>query len=154
MPPGIVPHCYDAARDRSTNAFHLLLEDLGETHALVTEWPLPPTLEQCERIVDLYARLHAAWWDDPRLGVEVGRFMDDAAIAEWREAYAKRFATFADRLGDRLPPGRRRVYERVLAFWSGLLHAIVPAVISRSSTATPTCGTRCILWMAPLTPRA
>ena len=121
MPPRIVPHCYDAARDRTTNAFHLLLEDLGETHVLVTEWPLPPTLEQCERIMDLYAQLHAAWWDDPRLGVEVGRFMDDAAIAEWREAYAKRFAAFADRLGDRLPLERRRVYERVLASWSGLL---------------------------------
>lgn len=46
--------------------------------------------------------------------------MDDAAIAEWREGYAKRFAAFADRLGDRLPPERRRVYERVLTSWSGV----------------------------------
>jgi hypothetical protein len=39
MRPGIVPHCYDAARDQTTSTFHLLLEDLAETHVVVTEWP-------------------------------------------------------------------------------------------------------------------
>lgn len=37
MQPGIVPRCYDAARDPGTSAFHLLLEDLAETHFVVTE---------------------------------------------------------------------------------------------------------------------
>ena len=78
-------------------------------------------MEQCEQIVDIYARFHAAWWDDPRLGVEVGAFMDEAAIAQWLENYQQRFAAFADRLGDRLPPERRRIYERVLASWPRLL---------------------------------
>ena len=121
MPPGIVPRCYDAFRDPAASTFHLLLEDLSETHFIVTEWPLPPTMEQCEQIVDVYARFHAAWWDDPRLGVEVGAFMDEAAIVQWLESYQQRFAAFADRLGDRLPPERRRIYERVLASWPRLL---------------------------------
>jgi len=112
--PGIVPHCYDAARDQAASAFHLLLEDLAETHYVVTEWPLPPTTEQCERIIDTYARFHAGWWNDPRLGVEVGTFMDDAALARWFENYERRFAAFVDRLGDRLPVARRRVYERAI----------------------------------------
>ena len=115
VPPGIVPRCYDAAREPATNAFHLLLEDLTETHVVVREWPLPPTLDQCELIIDAYARFHAAWWGDPRLGVEVGAFLDEAALGRRLEMYRERFAVFADDLGDRLPPARRRVYERVFA---------------------------------------
>jgi hypothetical protein len=68
MPDGIAIQCYSAAHDPATGAFHVLLEDLGETHVAVTEWPLPPSTEQCERIMDLYARFHAFWWDDPRPG--------------------------------------------------------------------------------------
>jgi thiamine kinase-like enzyme len=114
MCPGIVPHCYDAARDQTANTFHLLLEDLAETHVVVTEWPLPPTTEQCQRIIETYARFHAAWWNDPRLGVEVGTFMDKAALRGWLQNYERRFAAFVDRLGDRLPPARRQVYERAI----------------------------------------
>ena len=106
MPAGIVPRCYDAFRDPDASTFHLLLEDLGETHFIVTEWPLPPSMEQCERIIDVY---------DPRLGAEVGTVMDEVAIAQWLESYQRRFAAFADRLGDRLSPARRRIYERVFA---------------------------------------
>jgi thiamine kinase-like enzyme len=68
-----------------------------------------------------YARFHAAWWDDPRLGVEVGAFMDEAAIDRWLANYQQRFAAFADRLEDRLPWERRQIYERVLASSSKLL---------------------------------
>jgi hypothetical protein len=59
MPPAIVPHCYDVALDPGASIFHLLLEDLAETHFIVTEWPLPPTVEQCERIIEAYALLHS-----------------------------------------------------------------------------------------------
>lgn len=121
MPHAIVPHCYDVARDPGAGIFHLLLEDLAETHFIVTEWPLPPTVEQCERIIDAYARFHAVWWNDPRLGVQVGTFMDEAALGQWREHFQARFAGFVDRLGDRFSPGRRRIYERVIASWWKLL---------------------------------
>ena len=47
--------------------------------------------------------------------------MDEAAISRWLENYQQRFAAFADRLGDRLPPERRRIYERALASSSRLL---------------------------------
>jgi hypothetical protein len=120
-PPGLVPRCYDAFRDPATSTFHLLLEDLAETHVIVSEWPLPPTAEQCARIVDLYARFHAAWWNDPRLGGEVGALLDETAIAAWWEGYQRRYAAFADQMGDRLSPERRRIYERVLAAWPTVL---------------------------------
>jgi hypothetical protein len=49
MPGGPLPRCYDA--EYSSGRFHLLLEDLSETHMVLTEWPLPPSVEACERIV-------------------------------------------------------------------------------------------------------
>jgi hypothetical protein len=72
LPGGLVPRCFEAVEATETSAWHLLLEDLTDSHFIATEWPLPPTLEQCESIVQTQARFHAAWWDNPRLGVSVG----------------------------------------------------------------------------------
>src|SRR4029079_1113010 len=69
MPARLVPRCFEAHWDPDTNAWHLLLEDLTDSHAIATVWPLPPTMEQCKSILQARARAHAAWWDDPRLGV-------------------------------------------------------------------------------------
>jgi hypothetical protein len=54
----------------------LLLEDLTDTHFIATEWPLPPTLAQCETMVRGLARFHGAWWDSPHLGTSVGIWVD------------------------------------------------------------------------------
>lgn len=106
------PRCYDAVFDEALGRFHLLLEDLSETHHVLTQWPLPPTVEQCQHIVETYARFHAAWWDDPRLGNGIGTPVDpDRYVAHFTEAFAR----FADFLGDRLSKERRERYERVLA---------------------------------------
>ena len=43
-PPGILPRCFEAEWDEKTNDWRLLLEDLGDSHKIVTTWPLPPTL--------------------------------------------------------------------------------------------------------------
>jgi thiamine kinase-like enzyme len=68
-------------------------------------------LEQCESIVQAWARFHAAWWDDPRLGVSVGD-------ATWWERYlrgfAERFERFTDRFGEFMPRERRELYERLI----------------------------------------
>jgi len=39
MPSGPLPRCDDA--EYSSGRFHLLLEDLSETHRVLTQWPLP-----------------------------------------------------------------------------------------------------------------
>ena len=57
MPAGSVPRCYDA--EFASGRFHLLLEDLSETHPIITPWPLPPTDLECERIIDAWAAFHA-----------------------------------------------------------------------------------------------
>lgn len=112
MPNGPFVRCYDA--NFSEGAFHLLLEDLSETHTILTQWPLPPRVEVCEQIIDTWALLHAFWWRHPRLGRDVGTFADDATIAKGAADTRERYARFAEFLGDRLWPRAREIYGRVL----------------------------------------
>lgn len=114
MPGGLVPRCFDGHWDAGTKAWHLLLEDLTDSHLIATTWPLPPTLEQCESIVRTQARFHAAWWDDPRLGTTVGEWPDGAAREQFMQRLAKQFTLFAEEVGDRLSVERREFYRRLL----------------------------------------
>ena len=112
--PRLVPRCFEALWDATTDQWHLLLEDLTDTHVIATVWPLPPTSEQCESIVRTWARFHAAWWDDPRLGSSIGTWRDEAARDRIVQDLTAHFARFADRLGDSLPRERRMLYQRFL----------------------------------------
>lgn len=114
-PTGLVPRCFEAVFDSETREWHLLLEDLTHSHVIATPWPLPPSLEQCERMVRALARIHAEWWDHPRLGVSVGKRLDNVAIEELLQRLAGLYKAFADRLGDRLSPERRELYDRFIA---------------------------------------
>src|SRR5262249_31661949 len=112
MPGDLLARCYEA--DASTDdAWHLLLEDLDDSHGLVTDWPFPPALAQCERILTAFARFHGFWWDDPRLGTSIGAPRDPDALARWE--FPAHLATFADRLGESLSTERRRLFERFVA---------------------------------------
>ncbi|MEA2860252.1 MAG: hypothetical protein QOC72_2291, partial [Methylobacteriaceae bacterium] len=77
MCAGVVPHCFEAVWNE-TQGWYLLLEDLTDSHFIVTEWPLPPRRKQCETIIETQARLHAVWWDNPVLGSSVGRWRSAA----------------------------------------------------------------------------
>ena len=106
--------CFEAHWDPTTKAWHLLLEDLTDSHMIATRWPLPPTMEQCHRMLQTLARFHAEWWDDPRLGISIGTWLDSDAIDRLVQRFEIQFKTFADRLGDRLPRERRGLYEQFL----------------------------------------
>lgn len=110
MPSGLVPGCFEANFNDETKAWHLLLEDLTESHFIATAWPLPPTFEECKSIVRALARVHAAWWDHPRLGNSVGAWLDD----DDPRKLADRVAAFVDQVGDRLPEERRELYRRLI----------------------------------------
>jgi hypothetical protein len=114
MSSRLVPRCFEAVWEADTRAWHLLLEDLTDSHVIATTWPLPPTVEQCENILRARARFHAAWWDDPRLGASVGSWLDAGAVDRNLQRFAEKLAPFADRVGDRLPRERRDLYERLL----------------------------------------
>ena len=111
MPGGPIPRCYDG--EFVDGNFHLLLDDLSQTHTIVTAWPLPPSDEACERIIDTFASFHAFWWRHPSLGRDVGTFLDEAALAKITAEYRERYARFARTLDDRLWPAARAIYARV-----------------------------------------
>jgi hypothetical protein len=109
-----VPRCFEAFSDPDTNTWHLLLEDLTDSHFIAAPWPLPPTLEQCGSIVVARARFHAKWWDDPRLGVSVGTWLDADAMSSFLQRLAGQIAKFVDLMGDRLSHERRDLFARLL----------------------------------------
>jgi hypothetical protein len=106
--------CYEAAWDADTRAWHLLLEDLTDTHVIATAWPLPPTMEQCESIICARARFHADWWDEPRLGASVGTWQDEDTMSANLQRFEEKLSLFTNRFGDRLPPERHDLYRRLI----------------------------------------
>jgi hypothetical protein len=113
-PPGLLPRCFEAEWDAETNHWRLLLEDLGATHKIVTAWPLPPTFGECETILRAWARFHAHWWEDPRLGHGIGRWGDAEAVDKYLLTLKCKIAEFEQRLGDRLPRERRDLYALLI----------------------------------------
>ncbi|MBR0698785.1 phosphotransferase [Bradyrhizobium diazoefficiens] len=114
MPPGLVPLCFDGHFDEDSLAWHLLLEDLTDSHDVAAAWPLPPSREQTIAIVTTLARWHASWWDHPGLGDTVGTFASPEDSAERMETFAGHYDRFADSLGDRLSEERRILYRRLI----------------------------------------
>jgi hypothetical protein len=113
LPAGLVPRCFDADWNAETNVWHLLLEDLTETHMIATTWPVPPAFDQCETIVASLARVHARWWDGPGLGISTGTWIDDDELARNLQTFSEHFARFTDRFGDRISAERRELFHRL-----------------------------------------
>ena len=110
----LAPHCFAAVEATDTSVWHVLLEDLTDSHFIATAWPLPPARAQYESIVQALAHFHAAGWDSPRLGVSVGSWRDtDASNRELRD-FEQMFGRFTDRFGELIPPERRELYRRLL----------------------------------------
>jgi thiamine kinase-like enzyme len=114
LPERLVPRCFEAVEATDTSAWHLLLEDLTDSHFVATAWPLPPATKQCEQIVEALARIHAAWWDDPRLGFSAGSWRDTDAWDRILRDFGIQLARFTDRYGEMMPPERRDLYARLL----------------------------------------
>jgi hypothetical protein len=107
----IAPRCFEAYCDSDAQKWHLLLQDLTDTHLIATVWPLPPTRQQCERIVEAHARFHAVWWDDQSITTERSASYRQERLHDLQRA----FAQFTDRFGDQLSDARRSFYERLLS---------------------------------------
>ena len=114
MPESPAVRCYDAAYDAEAGSYHLLLEDVSQTHFSVTH-PLPPPRFQAEQMVDLLARFHAFWWDHPRLGEDAGALVTDCFIKNYIKLVENKFEQFVDFMGDRLSSKRKKMYEQAFA---------------------------------------
>ncbi len=105
--------CYDAVYTPETGKAHVLLADLSDTH-FQPEWPLPPTKLHCEQVMGCVAKLHAWWWEHPRLGTEIGQLPTAAARKAGIADTHRKIRDFIDFLGDRLSSDRRHIYDRIL----------------------------------------
>ena len=112
--------CYDAVFQPQSGHYHFLLEDLSATHAHVGN-PLPPSVPECEQIVECVARFHAAWWDHPRVGTEIGRPFHEERHSKRADTIKKRTDKFLALLGDRISTSRRELLLDLCAVFPRLL---------------------------------
>jgi hypothetical protein len=111
---GSVPRCFEAHWDEASGASHILLEDLGGSHASPTTWPIAPSLPECERMVRALAGVHSTWWEDARLGGAVGRRPDTAFMTTWAASFGKQVEHFIGGAGDWLSADRRAFLLRLV----------------------------------------
>lgn len=67
--------CYDGAYSEKLNRYHLLLDDVSESHVVAAE--KEPTLEYGLALAEGMAALHARWWGHQRLA-EAGAAIHEA----------------------------------------------------------------------------
>ncbi len=63
--------CYAGAYDSASGRAYLLFDDVSGTHA--DRHTIDPTLTHEMQLIDGFAMLHAAWWEHPALGEDVGQ---------------------------------------------------------------------------------
>ena len=81
VPDAPLLRCYDGRYAPAIHRYHLLLEDVSDTHT--TACDKPPTLEYGLALAEAFAILHSRWWGAARL-VEAGAPLHDAAhIRRW-----------------------------------------------------------------------
>ncbi len=99
-----IVRCFSVERD--ANHFHLLLEDLSETHVASPPSQFPMSFSQAELVIDALAQLHAYWWDHADLE-------PSAHNNNFLHSDIARIDDFVEFLGDRLSPSRRAIYREV-----------------------------------------
>lgn len=101
---------YGSALDHKSQSAVILLEDAGD-HFRTTEWPIPPSIADCESAVTSLALLHAEWWNSSKLSDP--EIVDPEANTA-KMSPADPFSDFFALLGDELSTDRRRIIERTL----------------------------------------
>jgi thiamine kinase-like enzyme len=105
-----IPRCYHSAFNKALGSYHLLLEDLSDTHVPDIE----PTWELAAGRMASLAQLHAAWWNHPRLGL-VGEFPDRKKLDKY-VAYARAgLAPMLEEVGDVLPREWLDLVDKIFA---------------------------------------
>ena len=119
----VVP-CYEVKFCQDTGRAHLLLADMSETHIDWGDIPQPTPINYLKSAVACLARLHAAWWEYPRLGKDIlgkdiGEHVESEPIDPRSSENQKRFEEVARK---RLDVSRLSVYDQMVKdeTWSKL----------------------------------
>lgn len=90
----------------------LILEDLRSSHTN-PPWPVRPTNTEMHDAVAVLARVHAHWWESPKLGSTVGELHTETALRTMVHGFKSHLPRFLDDLGEDLPLSDRSVLEVV-----------------------------------------
>ncbi len=93
-----IPRCYHSAYNKETGNYHLLLEDLSDTHAP----DIQPTWDLATSTMFSLAQLHVSWWNNPKLSL-VGDYPDRSKIEKYVAFANKGLAPMLDEIGTELP---------------------------------------------------
>jgi hypothetical protein len=93
-----IPRYYHSSYLKERGNYHLLLEDLSDTHAP----DIKPTWTLALNTVASMAQLHAGWWNHPKLGL-VGDFPDHAKIEKYVSYSQRGLAPMLDEIGADIP---------------------------------------------------
>jgi hypothetical protein len=122
MPEVPLVRCYSAACSPTDGGgWHLLLDDLTDTHAPVASQH-PPSASILASATAALAAIHARWWDKSPPGADAAdrRPPDEPPPHEWAAQRRRSVDSFVAFLGDRLSVCRRRTYDAVVAELPGL----------------------------------
>jgi len=116
--------CYDASYSKKLNRYHILLDDVSETHVDAAE--KEPTLEYGTALAEGLASLHARWWGAQRL--------TEAAVSMHNANHIQNFVDIS-------APGAQYILKRYSSelkpHWQSLLHELYAkhpqAIIQRTS---------------------
>lgn len=109
------PRCYHAAHDPDSGRSHLLLA-YAEGYFPPKE-SVPPSKRHSDQLIDNLARFHAFWWENPRLGDDIGRFYTHDQLDAFLKTYQSKFEQMQSVLGERLHTRPRQILERIATQW-------------------------------------
>lgn len=106
------PRRYYSAMDLEAGEYVLLLEDLAP--ARVGDQLVCPTPEQVGLATRELAKLHAAWWQNPRLAqLDWMPYVNDPINKSAQDSYQQSWQPFLEKFGRRLKPWAVKVGEKL-----------------------------------------
>jgi len=136
--PSCLIRCYEAVNDSETGKYHILMDDISETHENAEEeWPVPPHIHRCEHAIDCLADFHGQMWNHPELGKKIGAIESNQETKVYWFDVEEMLPRFLDYLGDRISPAQRQIYEHVVSHSAEYAHLIAdrPSITVRHNDA-------------------
>ena len=129
LPQDDLIHCYFAGYDERDGIFNLVLEDLTSSH-VSTEWPLSPSIGDCELAVGCLVNLHSYWWDHKNLGGLCDQAHSQIQhINNLKSLYNSHFVGFEKYMGDRMPD----VYKTGISMWANRIESLSQRVFGHNN---------------------
>lgn len=110
-----VPICYEAKYDKKNKECYILMQDVTDTHHEISDYPLPPTFKYIEKAIDSLAGVHAFWWNNPDLGINIGRFVTEKEYFDFFHHFEEIMNESLDFLADRITPERRKLIKNIFS---------------------------------------